>query len=266
LSSLVPRKQLGQHFLTDQSIAKRTVAAARISEGDLVIEIGPGTGALTVWLAQRAKRVIAIELDRSLIPRLEAKLGSATNVTIVHGDALEIDFKALLGQEADAFTAIRFVANLPYYITSAAIRRILECGLPIACAVLTVQAEVAERIVAGPPNMSILAVSVQFYGRAELLFKIPAACFFPPPKVESAVLRITPHAVQAPVDAATFFRVVRAGFCQPRKQLRNTLAAGLGLEKSDVAGWLRQAGIDPARRAETLSIVEWLRLCERFGR
>jgi len=160
LSRLAPRKQLGQHFLADQAIAKRIVAAARISEGDLVIEIGPGTGALTVWLAQRAKRVIAIELDRSLIPELQAKLGSATNVTIVHGDALEIDFRALLGQEADAFTAVRFVANLPYYITSAAVRRVLECGLPIACAVLTVQAEVAERIVAEPPNMSVLAVSV----------------------------------------------------------------------------------------------------------
>jgi len=264
LSNLVPRKRLGQHFLTNQVIAERIVAAAHIGSDDLVLEIGPGTGALTVWLAQRAKRVIAIELDRSLLPALKAKLGAATNVTVVHGDALAIDFEALVGREAGAFAAVRFVANLPYYITSAAIRRILECRLPIACAVLTVQAEVAERIVAQPPEMSLLAVSVQFYGRAELLFKIPAACFSPPPKVESAVVRITPHIIRPPMDAEAFFRVVRAGFRQPRKQLRNTLATGLGLEKSQAIAWLERAGIAPTRRAETLSVEEWVKLCERL--
>jgi len=261
LSSPVPRKSLGQHFLADQAVAARIVAAAEIAKDDLVIEIGPGTGALTVWLAQRAKRVIAIELDQSLIPALEARLRALPNVTIVHGDALEVDFKALVQRETGAFAAIRFVANLPYYITSAAIRRILECDLPIAVAVLTVQAEVAERIVARPPEMSLLAVSVQFYGQPELLFKIPPDRFHPPPKVESAVVRIFPYVDQRPVAPAAFFEVVRAGFCQPRKQLRNTLAAGLGLEKLSVIAWLERAGIDPTRRPETLSVAEWIKLC-----
>jgi len=263
LSSPVPRKSLGQHFLADQAIAARIVAEAEIAKDDLVIEIGPGTGALTVQLARRAKRVIAIELDRSLIPTLESKLGASHNVTIVHGDALEADFRALVQQETESFATIRFVANLPYYITSAAIRRILECDLPISVAVLTVQAEVAERIVARPPEMSMLAVSVQFYGQPELLFKIPPDRFHPPPSVESAVVRISPHAGQRPIAPADFFQVVKAGFCQPRKQLRNTLAAGLKLEKPHVTAWLERAGIAPTRRPETLSVEEWIRLCER---
>lgn len=262
MSSSIPRKSLGQHFLTDQAIAARIVAAAEIAKDDLVIEIGPGTGALTVRLAQHARRVIAIELDRSLIPTLEARLRASSNVTIVHGDALEADFNALTQQETGPFAAIRFVANLPYYITSAAIRRILECGLPVAVAVLTVQAEVAERIVAHPPEMSLLAVSVQFYGQPELLFKIPPDRFHPPPKVESAVVRILPYAGQRPVAPAAFFEVVRAGFCQPRKQLRNTLAAGLRLEKPRVTAWLERAGIAPTQRPETLSVEDWIRLCE----
>jgi 16S rRNA (adenine1518-N6/adenine1519-N6)-dimethyltransferase len=265
LNSLAPRKSLGQHFLVNQTIAQRIVRAAQINSDDLVVEIGPGIGALTVGLAQRARRVIAVELDRSLIPVLKAKLGEAANVTIVHGDALEVDFSALVAREVGPFAAVRFVANLPYYITSAAIRRILECGLPSAVIVLTVQAEVAERIVAHPPDMSLLAVSVQFYGRPELLFRIPAGCFYPPPKVESAVVRIYPHTHWPSIDAASFFQVVRAGFCQPRKQLRNALAAGLNLEKSQITAWLGRAGIDPAQRPETLSVEDWIRLCERFA-
>jgi len=265
LNSLAPRKSLGQHFLVNQTIAQRIVRAAQINSDDLVVEIGPGTGALTIGLAQRAKRVIAVELDRSLIPALKAKLGEAANVTIIHGDALEVDFSALVAREAGPFAAVRFVANLPYYITSAVIRRILECGLPSTVIVLTVQAEVAERIVAHPPDMSLLAVSVQFYGRPELLFRIPAGCFYPPPKVESAVVRIYPHTRWPSVDAVRFFQVVRAGFCQPRKQLRNALAAGLNLEKSQVTDWLGRAGIDPAQRPETLSVEDWVRLCERFA-
>ncbi|MCS6849518.1 MAG: 16S rRNA (adenine(1518)-N(6)/adenine(1519)-N(6))-dimethyltransferase RsmA [Anaerolineae bacterium] len=265
---IVPRKSLGQHFLTDDAVARRIVAAAEVGKGDLVFEIGPGTGALTVHLTRCAGWVVAVELDQVLIPVLRDALGGAQNITIVHGDALEVDF-IHLAREAERtfgrpFEAMRFVANLPYYITSAAIRRILECGLPITTVVLTVQTEVAERVTAQPPDMSLLAVSVQFYGRPELLFTISPGQFHPQPEVESAVLRIRPHNRPPDVDAQTFFRVAKAGFSQPRKQLRNTLAVGLGLNKAQAEAILRQSGIEPSRRAETLSVEEWKRLASLF--
>jgi 16S rRNA (adenine1518-N6/adenine1519-N6)-dimethyltransferase len=259
---VTPRKSLGQNFLTDANTARRIVDAAAITKDDLVFEIGPGLGALTRYLSESAAQVIAIELDQSLIPLLEAQLDGATNVAIVHGDALEVNFLAL-AQEAAArhgrpFAAVRFVANLPYYITSAVIRRILECGLAIQVIVLTVQLEVAQRAVALPPDMSLLAVSVQFYGTAELLFRIPGGQFYPAPEVESAVLRITPHASPHDVDRAIFFRWVRAGFSQKRKQLRNTLSAGLGISKAEVEAALLKSGVDPSRRAESLGMSEWI--------
>lgn len=261
---IVPRKSLGQNFLADEATARRIVDAAEIGQSDLVFEIGPGTGALTTRLAKYAGWVVAIELDQTLIPALREELGEARNVTIVHDDALKVDF-AQLAQEAtrafgNPFQVTRFVANLPYYITSAAIRRILECGLSVATVVLTVQAEVAERVTAQPPNMSLLAVSVQFYGRPELLFRIPPSQFYPRPGVESAVLRIKPHNQPPDVDAQKFFRVVKAGFSQPRKQLRNTLATGLGITKAEAEAALGQSGIEPSRRSETLSLEEWKRL------
>jgi 16S rRNA (adenine1518-N6/adenine1519-N6)-dimethyltransferase len=259
----VPRKSLGQNFLTDDATAQRIVAAADISDRDLVFEVGPGTGALTRHLAAAAGRVIAVELDQTLLPILQEELGATSNVTLVHGDALDVDFPTL-AQNAQThfgqFSAIRFVANLPYYITSAAIRRILECGLDLAAIVLTVQLEVAQRIVAQPPDMSLLAVSVQFYGRPELLFRIAGGQFYPPPDVESAVLRITPHRQLPDVDPDLFFQWVKAGFSQPRKQLRNTLSAGLRISKPQIEALLSTAGIDPARRPESLGVEEWLAL------
>lgn len=259
---VTPRRSLGQNFLTDANTAKRIVDAAAVARDDLVFEIGPGLGALTRHLAGAAAQVIAIELDQTLIPLLQNELSGATNVAIVHGDALEVDF-AVLAQEAVArhgqsFSAIRFVANLPYYITSAVIRRILECDLAIQVIVLTVQLEVAQRVVALPPHMSLLAVSVQFYGAAELLFRIPGGQFYPAPEVESAVLRITPHTVSYDADREIFFRWVRAGFSQKRKQLRNTLAAGLGITRTEVEKILLKSDIDPSRRAESLGMAEWI--------
>jgi len=261
---IVPRKSLGQNFLTDDATARRIVDAAEITAEDLALEIGPGAGALTVHLARRAGWVVAVELDHALIPLLQRELAGSRNVAIVHGDALEVDFGSLVREAEQAFgrsfAAVRFVANLPYYITSAAIRRILECGLPSAVIVLTVQTEVAERVVARPPDMSLLAVSVQFYGEPEFLFKISPRQFYPQPGVESAVLRIRPHARPCEVDPCAFFRVVRAGFSQPRKQLRNTLAAGLGITRPQAEELLLASGIEPVRRAETLAIAEWTRL------
>lgn len=265
---VTPRKSLGQNFLVDEATARRIVAAAGVTRGDLVLEIGPGTGALTVHLAAQAGWVVAIELDQTLIPALKQALGAAGNVTIVQADALVVDFAALVQAATEAFgrpfDAVRVVANLPYYITSAAIRRILESGLPMASIVLTVQREVAERIVARPPDMSLLAVSVQFYGRPELLFRIPPDRFYPQPVVDSAVIRITPHAQPYAVDRDRFFRLVKAGFSQPRKQLRNTLSAGLGMSKAQVEHVLLTNGVEPRRRAESLGIDEWISLTRAF--
>lgn len=261
-SGVLPRKSLGQNFLTDDATARRIVAAAQIAPTDLVFEIGPGIGALTKHLAAQAQHVIAIELDAMLIPILHRELEEASNVTVVHADALEVDW-VKLAQVAErhtdnAFTAIRFVANLPYYITSAAIRRILECGLKTTVIVLTVQLEVAERIAAQPPSMSLLAVSVQFYGKTELLFRIPPSQFYPQPDIDSAVVRITPHTPGYSIDADLFFRWVKAAFSQPRKQLRNTLAAGLRMTKPQIEAILSRSDIDPSRRAETVAMSEWL--------
>jgi len=263
---IVPRKSLGQNFLVDDVFARRIVDSAQIQPNDLVFEIGPGLGALTHHLAKQAAHVIAIELDQTLIPHLTETLAGETHVQIVHGDALKVNYIALAeaAQQVHGhpFDRIYFVGNLPYYITSAAIRIILEGGLNPACAVLTVQLEVAERAAATPPDMSLLAVSVQFYGTPQVVFRLPPSAFYPQPGVDSAVLHIQPHVQPMYADASTFFRWVKAGFGQPRKQLRNTLAAGLNMPKPDVEAALATASIDPTRRPETLTLDEWVRLVE----
>jgi 16S rRNA (adenine1518-N6/adenine1519-N6)-dimethyltransferase len=268
--NITPRKSLGQNFLIHDATARRIVESADIEPNDLVFEIGPGAGALTSHIAQAAAHVITIELDQTLIPHLQDAVAGATNVEIIHADALEFDF-ATAAVDATTrlqrdFTNIHFVANLPYYITSAAIRHMLECGLRAASIVLTVQLEVAQRAAAKPPDMSLLAVSIQFYGISEVLFRIPPGQFYPPPAVDSAVLRIQPHPQPLYEDAAWFFKWVKAGFCQPRKQLRNTLAAGAGISKEAADALLHSAGIAPTRRAETMTIQEWIAIAEAAKR
>lgn len=268
---ITPRKSLGQNFLIDDGAARRIVDAAFIQPDDLVFEIGPGTGALTPLLAKRAAHVIAIELDQTLIPVLQTALddAGASNVTVVHGDALDVNYGALaqdaINERGRPFDHVRFVGNLPYYITSAAIRIMLEGEVRAASIVLTVQLEVAARAAAQPPEMSLLAVSVQFYGKPDVAFKIPPSAFYPQPNVDSAVLRIVPHAQPLYGDVMAFFRWAKAGFSQPRKQLRNTLASGLNMTKPEVEAVLAKAGIDPARRPETLAVAEWVRVAEAAG-
>ncbi len=268
--NITPRKSLGQNFLVHDATASRIVESAGIQPDDLVFEIGPGVGALTGHIAQAAAHVIAIELDQTLIPHLEDAIAGATNVEIVRADALEFDFAKAAEDAATRlkrdFAHVRFVANLPYYITSAAIRHMLECGVRAASIVLTVQLEVAQRAAAKPPDMSLLAVSIQFYGTSEVLFRIPPGQFHPPPAVDSAVLRILPHPQPLYDDAAWFFKWVKAGFSQPRKQLRNTLAAGAGIRKDAADALLQSAGIVPSRRAETLTIQEWIGVAETAKR
>ncbi|MBX3059501.1 MAG: ribosomal RNA small subunit methyltransferase A [Anaerolineae bacterium] len=250
-----PKKSLGQNFLFDENVLVRIVDAADVSDGDEVLEIGPGLGALTRLLAQRARRVVAVELDDRFLPILHHELAGVTNVQILHGD--------ILAQEPGAlFTRpYKVVANVPYYITGAILRHLLAAAHKPELMVLTVQKEVAERLTAVPPHMSLLAVSVQFYGRVQTITTIKAGAFWPRPDVDSAVVRVELAGVR-PLPLAeeeAFFRLTRAGFSQKRKQLQNNLRQ-LGLGKEAVGEWLAMAGVDGRRRAETLTLSEWLTL------
>ncbi len=253
---LRPRKRLGQNFLIDPAALGRIVDAAGLDPQEAVVEVGAGVGNLTRLLAERAGQVVAVELDWQLVEVLREQVADLHNVQVLHGDVLSIsDF---------GFPHLGYVVvgNLPYYITSAVLRHFLEGEPRPGRLVVTVQREVARRVVAGPGDMSLLAVSVQFYGRPELVARIPAGAFYPVPQVDSAVVQITmgpaPQIALAPgVDERVFFRLVRAGFSQKRKTLRNALSAGLRRSPADIEELLRQAGIDPRRRAETLSLEEW---------
>lgn len=258
---LAPKKSLGQNFLIDPTALEKIVQAAGIGSS-AVLEVGPGLGSLTRVLAQAAGRVVAVELDNALIPVLEDVLGGMPNVEIVHGDILELDPARLMGPGEYAV-----VANIPYYITSALIRHLLEAEVKPSRLVLTVQREVAERIVAGPGEMSLLALGVQVYGQPKIVARIPAGAFYPPPNVDSGVVRVDLYAEPAipPGQIETFFRLAKAGFGQKRKTLRNSLSAGISWPATQTAALLESAGIDPQRRAETLSMDEWRGLTEKFS-
>jgi 16S rRNA (adenine1518-N6/adenine1519-N6)-dimethyltransferase len=272
-----PKKGLGQNFLVDPAHRARIVAAAELTPADTVLEVGPGPGVLTELIAQQAGRVVTVELDDRLIPILRERFAGQPHVSIVHADILKVNVGALIGESANRRisesangesrntqyairnTQYKVVANLPYYITSAAIRHLLESVPPPELLVLTVQREVAERMVASPPDMSLLALGVQFYATARIVEHIPAGAFYPKPKVDSAVVRLErrPEPVVSGVTADAFFRAARAGFSQPRKQLRNSLAAGLAVPPAKAEAWLASADIAPQRRAETLTLAEW---------
>ena len=259
------KKSLGQNLMVEPAALARLVAAADLTPQDAVLEIGAGTGSLTELLAAQARRVVAVEIDSRFIPYLRERLADQAHVEIVQADILETDLRALLGPDAADY---KVVANLPYYITSPILRHLLEGNAPPRLIVVTVQREVAERMSARPNAMNLLAVGVQFYGKPEVIGRLKPGNFYPPPAVESAIVRITPHPggpLLPPADRDRFFRLVRAGFSQPRKQIKNSVAAGLHLDSGVVVGWLERAGIDPRRRAETLSMDEWLALYRAAG-
>ena len=252
---LEPKKGLGQNFLTDEGVLGKIVAAAELSLDDAVLEVGPGLGHLTRLLARQAGRVIAVELDGRLLPILHDQLAGYDNVELIQGDILELFLSSLFPLSSE----YKVVANLPFYITSAVLRRFLTGEPSPIRMVVTVQREVAQRITAQPGDMSLLAVGVQFYGRPRVVARIKAGAFYPRPEVNSAVVRIDRHPTP-PVkvsDAEAFFTVVRAGFAQRRKQLRNSLTAGLRRPQATIVAALKAAGVDPRRRPETLSLPEW---------
>jgi len=256
-------KRLGQNFLQDPLALERIAACAEIRSTDAVLEIGPGLGSLTRYLAVAAKEVVAVELDEKLLPPLKTVLAPHPNVRLVHGDILKLAPRELIHEEN-----YLVVANIPYYITSAVVRHLLESEFKPRRIVLTIQKEVAQRICAEPGDLSLLALSVQVYGRPRITARIPAGAFFPEPKVDSAVLCIDIYSSPLiKVDLLdVFFNLIKAGFGQKRKTLRNSLSSGLHISPIQAIDLLARANIDPQRRAETLSIPEWQNLANIYQR
>lgn len=253
----------------DETALRRIVQAAELTSDDVVLEIGAGPGGLTRLLATQARQVVAIEIDPTLVEVLRSVVGDFDNVHIVQGDILTVPLESLLSlAQIGPNQQFKVIGNLPYYITSAILRRLLESSRRPSLLVVTVQEEVARRIVAQPGEMSLLAVSVQFYGHPRIVGRIPAGAFYPPPKVDSAIVRI--DLSQQPFanveDVNWFFSVVRAGFSARRKQLHNTLVHSLALPAVGVRAALAEAGIDPSRRAQTLSLDEWACLSRELRR
>ncbi|HOX10473.1 MAG TPA: 16S rRNA (adenine(1518)-N(6)/adenine(1519)-N(6))-dimethyltransferase RsmA [Candidatus Moranbacteria bacterium] len=259
------KKSLGQNFLKDDAVLQRIIESANLSKNDVVIEIGPGHGVLTELLARKCKKVIAIELDDRLIEMLRNKLRNKENVEIIHNDILKINLPELVSKYEIQDTRYKTVANIPYYITAPIIRLLLETKIPPSEMILMVQKEVAERICAKAGEMSILAVSVQYYAQPEYLFTVPKTAFDPMPKVDSAVIRIVTSNQQPVISKKNnrdFFRVVRAGFSAKRKTLVNNLANGLQLDKKTVEEKLIAFGFSKNTRAQELGVEDWQKLIE----
>ncbi|MDF2522655.1 MAG: rsmA [Clostridiales bacterium] len=269
-------KSLGQNFLNDDSVVGRIVDAADVNASDLVIEIGPGVGSMTTELARRAGRVAAIEIDRHLIPALTESLKEFTNIVLINQDVLKADLKEIISQNlnnpatGEKFTSVKVVANLPYYITTPIIMKLLEDNPGVNKMVFMVQKEVAERMVADPggKDYGALSVAVQYYSKPEMAFQVPPHCFIPQPEVDSTVIRLDIYS-EPPVnllDKVQFFRLVKASFGQRRKTLVNALknSGNFNLSKDEMINILKEMGIDERRRGETLSITQFAELSNIF--
>jgi 16S rRNA (adenine1518-N6/adenine1519-N6)-dimethyltransferase len=256
---LEPKKSLGQNFLYDNNVLTRVVEAADLGPEDEVLEIGPGLGSLTRHLATAVKSVVTVELDGRFLPVMQNELADLDNVEVIHGDILDQDLAGLFDGP------YKVVANVPYYITGAILRHLLEGAHKPSIMVLTVQKEVAERLTALPPNMSLLAVSVLYYGTVEQVTTIKAGAFWPRPDVDSAVIKVQvhPRSGASEEQEQAFFKIVRAGFSQKRKQLQKNLRQ-LGVNRKTIDFALKEANIDGTRRAETLTLDEWLALVKAF--
>lgn len=261
------RKSLGQNFLVDLNIIKKILDSAALTSDDLVLEIGPGLGALTAQAAQNAGRVLAVEVDHGLLPVLAETLEGAGNVEVIEGDALKTDFDRLAAEKSGGLFGsggrkYKLIANLPYYITSPLLMHLLTNRFNFSTAIVMVQLEVAERLAAGPgtKQYGALSVAVQYFTESKILFKVPRTVFFPAPEVDSAVVRLSPRNLPAVFvrDEKAFFKLVRAAFGQRRKTLLNALdGSGLGPDKANWLKILQRCGIDGSRRGETLTLAEF---------
>lgn len=260
------KKSLGQNFLIDQNILSKIVDAAGLDQGKGALEIGPGIGALTEKLAQTAGKVTAVEIDRRLIPILAEVLEPYPHVNIVQGDVLKLDLKQLFQEEFSHLDGVSVVANLPYYVTTPILMKLLEEHLPLENIVVMIQKEVAERMAASPGGKQYgsLSIAVQYYSVPELVCIVPHTVFIPQPNVESAVIRLTVR--KAPpvsvIDEGFFFEVVQASFTQRRKTIANNLKGRFFAKegREELEKLLQEAEIEPVRRAETLSLEEFARL------
>lgn len=266
-----PNRLLGQHFLADRRILRKIVTTAALSPQDTVLEIGPGLGSLTQELTECGCQVMAVEKDSKLTEILKEKFKNTSNLQIIKGDILKLLEKNITKQ----WGSYKVVANIPYYLTAVLVRRLLESTNPPQLMVLMVQKEVAQRICAQPPRMSLLAVAVQFYAEPKIISYVSKNSFWPKPKVDSAIIKITPHnspfykrphpeldSGGAGVDK--FFRVLKAGFSQPRKQLVNNLSRGLKIERAEIEKNLKTLNIEPPQRPQTLSVQDWIGLWKKI--
>ena len=287
---LKPNKLLGQNFLIDRAVLEKIIGAADLSKKDTVLEVGPGLGILTEELAKRAGEVIAVEKDKRLVSFLQKRFDRVKNIDILQGDAMKFNSPQpplkLRGGEGELYH-YKLVANIPYYLTSHLIRKFLEAENPPAQIVLMVQKEVAQRICAKPPEMSLLAVSVQFYAEPKIISFVSKKSFWPRPKVDSAIIKITPRnlpplqrGIEGDLKTITkilpnpplpkegtehFFRIVHAGFSHPRKQLINNLNSDLKIDRAKIAAALKKIGLAPEQRAETLSVEDWIKLTKQLS-
>lgn len=259
-----PSKGLGQNFLINKEVVKKFIESAELKPNDVVLEIGPGLGVLTQELAKKAGEVIAVEKDPIMVKVLKELLGcwNVRNVRIVKDDILKINPKCHIIPN----TKYKIVANLPFYLTVPVIRKFLESNYQPRVMILIVQKEVGQRICAKPPDMNLLAVSVQIYAKPEIVSYISKNSFWPKPKVDSAIICIAPliNADRKLINADLFFKIVRAGFSQPRKQLLNNLSKTLKFNKKKTKSWLLKNKIQPIQRAETLKVCDWINLTKSF--
>ena len=260
-------KSLGQNFITDRNILDKIIEGAGVEDGDMVIEIGPGIGVLTAELAERASFVTAIEIDGRLIPILEETLSEYDNIKIINQDILKTDLGEVIeeSRRAGRFTGkVHIIGNLPYYITTPIIMKLLEEQVPADSITVMMQKEVADRIKSAPGSRTYgaISVAVQYYCRVTKVADVPKEAFVPRPKVESTVLNLEPLDAKAIElkDEKLFMRCIKAGFAQRRKTLLNSLASAGGMDKDKVKKILASAGIDPGRRAETLTVEEFGRI------
>ena len=255
-------KSLGQNFLIDGNIVRKIVSEGNITAEDYVIEIGPGMGTLTEELALRAKKVVAIEIDNTLLPILDETLGKYNNVEIVHGDVLKIDIGKLIEEKLDG-GPVKVVANLPYYVTTPIIAKLIEDNLNLESIIVMVQKEVAERMEASPGGKEYgsLSVFVNFYSKPEIVVKVPKTVFMPQPKIDSAVIKLTIKKELPDVDKVQFFKVVKAAFSKRRKTIINSLSTyGFNIEKETIREALENVNISAETRAENLSVEDFIKI------
>lgn len=264
------QKKFGQNFLIDTHVLEKIISAAGITKNDCVLEIGPGIGTMTQYLAENAGHVVAVEIDRNLIPILKETLADYDNVTVINEDILRVDIKAL-AEEYNGGKPIKVVANLPYYITTPIIMGLFESGMPIDNITVMVQKEVADRMKEGPgsKDYGALSLAVQYYAEPEIVANVPPNCFIPRPNVGSAVIRLTRHK-EMPVevkDPALMFKIIRASFNQRRKTLQNGLgnAPELPYTKEQIAAAIAEMGLTPKIRGEALSLAQFAQLSDILG-